>query len=73
MHYTKTLLEWAKNFENNIDIVREMFDDKFIRIWTMYLYSCAACFNTGVIDLHQIIFTKGVNNSIELTRDYMYN
>ena len=73
MHYTKTLLEWAKNFENNTDIVREMFDEKFIRIWTMYLYSCAACFNTGVIDLHQIIFTKGVNNSIELTRDYMYN
>ena len=34
----------------DIEIVRDMFDDKFIRIWTMYLYSCAACFNTGVID-----------------------
>ena len=58
--------------ENNIDIVREMFDERFVRMWTMYLYSCAACFNTGVIDLHQIVFTNGVNNSNPLTRDYLY-
>ena len=47
MHYMKTLLKWAENFENNIDTVREMFDERFVRMWTMYLYSCAACFNTG--------------------------
>ncbi len=61
-----------ENFENNIDTVREMFDERFVRMWTMYLYSCAACFNTGVIDLHQIVFTNGVNNSNPLTRDYLY-
>ena len=71
-HYMKTLLKWAENFENNIDTVREMFDERFVRMWTMYLYSCAACFNTGVIDLHQIVFTNGVNNSNHLTRDYLY-
>lgn len=71
-HYMKTLLKWAENFENNIDTVREMFDERFVRMWTMYLYSCAACFNTGVIDLHQIVFTNGVNNSNPLTRDYLY-
>ena len=72
-HYMQTLLKWAENFENNIDTVREMFDERFVKMWTMYLYSCAACFNTGVIDLHQIVFTNGVNNSNPLTRDYMYN
>ena len=72
MHYYKTLLKWADNFEKNIDKVREMFDEKFVRMWTMYLYSCAACFYTGVIDLHQIVFTKGVNNSLPETRDYLY-
>ena len=72
MHYYKTLLKWADNFEKNIDKVREMFDEKFVRMWTMYLYSCAACFYTGVIDLHQIVFTKGVNNSLPVTRDYLY-
>lgn len=72
MHYYKTLLKWAENFEKNTDKVREMFDEKFVRMWRMYLYSCAACFYTGIIDLHQIVFTKGVNNSLPLTREYLY-
>ncbi|MGO0916420.1 hypothetical protein ACTPEM_25405, partial [Clostridioides difficile] len=25
-----------------------MFDDKFIRMWDLYLCSCAAAFNTGI-------------------------
>ena len=72
LHYTKTLLEWYKNFNDNIDKVREMFDEKFIRMWSMYLCSCAATFNNGVIDLHQIVFTKGIDNDLPLTRDYLY-
>ena len=72
MHYYKTLIKWAENFEKNTDKVREMFDEKFVRMWRMYLYSCAACFYTGVIDLHQIVFTKGVNNFLPLTREYLY-
>lgn len=72
MHYYKTLIKWAENFEKNTDKVREMYDEKFVRMWRMYLYSCAACFYTGVIDLHQIVFTKGVNNSLPLTREYLY-
>ncbi len=72
LHYVKTLLMWAENFEKNIDKVREMFDERFVRMWTLYLYSCAACFYNGIIDLHQIVFTKGVNNSYPLTRDYLY-
>lgn len=72
LHYVKTLLMWAENFEKNIDKIREMFDERFVRMWTLYLYSCAACFYNGIIDLHQIVFTKGVNNSYPLTRDYLY-
>ena len=72
LHYTKTLLEWYKNFNNNIDKVKEMFDERFIRMWSMYLCSCAATFNNGIIDLHQIVFTKGINNSLPITRKYLY-
>ena len=72
LHYKMTLLMWAKNFDNNIDIIKAMFDDKFIRMWRMYLYSCTASFNNGVIDLHQILFVKGVNNNLPMTRSYMY-
>ncbi|MPQ44701.1 cyclopropane-fatty-acyl-phospholipid synthase family protein [Clostridium tarantellae] len=71
-HYVKTLLEWYKNFEDNIYRICTNFDDRFIRMWRLYLCSCAAAFNSGVVDLHQIQFTKGVNNNLPLTRDYLY-
>ena len=72
LHYKKTLLMWAKNFDDNIDKIKTMFDDEFIRMWRMYLYACAAVFNNGIVDLHQILFVKGVNNELPMTRDYMY-
>ena len=72
LHYAKTLLEWHKNFEDNIDEIATKFDEKFIRMWRMYLCSCAAAFNNNVTDLHQIVFTKGVNNELPLTRSHMY-
>lgn len=71
-HYVKTLLHWYDNFEANLDIIKTKFDEKFIRMWELYLCSCAASFNNGMIDLHQILFSKGVNNSLPLTRDYLY-
>ena len=72
MHYTRTLLEWYKNFQNNKDKVKEMFDEKFIRMWSLYLCSCAAAFNNGVVDLHQILCSKGINNNLPSTRKYLY-
>lgn len=69
-HYTKTLLCWDKGFREHLDEVREMFDDEFIRMWDLYLCSCAATFHSGIIDLSQILMTKGVNNDLPMTRWY---
>ena len=52
--------------------IKNKFDERFIRMWQLYLCSCAAVFNNGICDLHQILFTKGINNSIPITRNYMY-
>ena len=71
-HYHKTLLCWYGNYKNNIDKISKMFDEKFVRMWELYLSSCAASFNNGMIDLHQIVFSKGNNNSLEMTRDHLY-
>ncbi len=71
-HYTRTLELWAQNFEAAIPQIKEMKDDTFIRMWRLYLNSCAASFHCGNIDLHQLLFTKGVNNNWPLTRTYMY-
>ena len=70
LHYNKTLLCWLRNFEENIEEVRKLFDERFIRMWEMYLSACAATFHNGIIDLHQILVTKGVNNELPITRWY---
>lgn len=69
-HYNRTLLCWEKNYRENVDAVREMFDERFVRMWDLYLSSCAATFHNGIIDLHQILATKGINNDLPITRWY---
>ncbi|MDP4162696.1 MAG: cyclopropane-fatty-acyl-phospholipid synthase family protein [Bacillota bacterium] len=71
-HYAKTLEKWAENFENVLEEVRKTKDERFIRMWRLYLNACAASFETGNIDLSQFIFTKGINDSIPWTREYLY-
>lgn len=67
-HYTKTLLCWKENFQKCRARVAEDKGEEFARMWELYLASCAATFHNGVIDLHQILVTKGVNNGLPMTR-----
>lgn len=70
LHYTRTLLCWLENFRGSLDQVRGTFDERFIRMWELYLAACAATFHNGVIDLHQILMTKGINNDLPMVRWY---
>ncbi len=70
LHYNKTLLCWEKNYREHIEEVRAMFDERFVRMWDLYLSACAATFHNGIIDLHQILATKGINNDLPMTRWY---
>lgn len=70
LHYNRTLLCWEKNFREHIDEVRQMFDERFVRMWDLYLSACAATFHNGIIDIHQILFTKGINNDMPMVRWY---
>ena len=69
-HYNRTLLCWEKNYKEHIDEVREMFDEEFVRMWDLYLSACAAIFHNGIIDIHQILVSKGVNNDLTIVRWY---
>ena len=70
LHYTKTLLCWAENYQKNREEIAWKFDERFARMWELYLNSCAATFHNGIIDLHQILATKGINNALPITRWY---
>lgn len=71
-HYVRTLENWTLNFENSMPLINKIKDDTFIRMWRLYLNSCAASFKVGNIDLHQFLFTKGVTDELPWTRSYMY-
>lgn len=70
LHYNRTLLCWRENYQKHIEEVRWMFDERFVRMWDLYLASCAATFHNGIIDLHQVLATKGINNDLPITRWY---
>ncbi|MBP1748001.1 MAG: Cyclopropane-fatty-acyl-phospholipid synthase [Deltaproteobacteria bacterium] len=72
IHYAATLDEWGKRFEDNRHKITEMFDEKLVRIWRLFLNGSAAAFRWGDIRLYQILFTNGLNNSIPWTREHIY-
>lgn len=71
-HYGRTLELWSANFEKALPEIRKSKDERFIRMWRLYLNSCAAAFRCGNIDIHQFVFTKGINDCIPWCRDYVY-
>lgn len=70
LHYNQTLLHWRKNYTDHLEEVRQMFDERFVRMWDLYLSSCAATFHNGIIDLHQVLASKGINNELPMIRWY---
>ncbi len=71
-HYAKTLASSAKNFEDELDEIRKTKDERFIRMWRLYLGAGAASFGAGNIDIHQVVLTKGLCDEIPWTRAYLY-
>ena len=67
-HYSKTLLCWRENFLKHWDEIVATKGEEFARMWDLYLASCAATVHNGIIDLHQILMSKGVNNDLPMTR-----
>lgn len=72
MHYALTLEKWAQNFEGKVDIIRNMFDERFVRMWRLFLNGSAAGFKWGNSRLFQVTFSNGINNRLPLTRGYIY-
>lgn len=72
IHYAMTLEEWLRRFESHRAHVIAMYDERFYRMWKLYLASAAAGFRYGDLSLSQFVFTKGINNELPLTREFLY-
>ena len=70
LHYAKTLRLWRKKFINQWDDVAEIYDQKFCRMWEIYLVLCEVGFRNLGLVVFQIQITKTID-AVPLTRDYM--
>jgi len=73
LHYARTCATWLENFEAVADKVAEMYGDEFVRMWRLYLAGSSAGFQSGTIQLYQVVFAPGGNNNVPWTRDNLYS
>jgi cyclopropane-fatty-acyl-phospholipid synthase len=79
-HYALTLDAWAERFERNWDRIRALdakrFDERFRRVWRVYLHGCAEMFRSPTLYTHlfQIVFAKGnvSRASYPMSRAFLY-
>jgi cyclopropane-fatty-acyl-phospholipid synthase len=72
LHYALTLRHWLALFESASERVRAMFDEKFVRMWRLYLAGSVAGFTTGTLQLFQVVFAPAASNDIPWTRAHLY-
>jgi cyclopropane-fatty-acyl-phospholipid synthase len=80
-HYALTLDAWTERFERRWDEIHALnpqrFDERFRRIWRMYLVGCAEMFRSpvGYTHLFQIVYSKGniTKDNYPMSRHFVYD
>jgi len=70
LHYAETLKSWRHRFERNRDRLRAIYDERFCRMWEMYLVGSEVAFRRGGCMVFQMQLAKAVD-SVPIRRDYM--
>ena len=71
-HYDKTLESWLERFLAKKTLVKDLFDEKFVKMWEFYLASCAAAFRYRDLAVFQLQIVKNFQCA-HRTRDYIYS
>ena len=72
-HYARTCASWLQNFEAVADKIADTYDEEFVRMWRLYLAGSSAGFQSGTLQLYQVVFTPRGNNKVPWTREYQYS
>jgi cyclopropane-fatty-acyl-phospholipid synthase len=73
LHYARTLRHWLERYEEHTDEVVDIFDPSFARAWYLYLASSISSFESGTLGLFQLLFSRGDNNDVPRSREYIYS
>ena len=71
LHYAKTLRHWHSRFTENEKLIREIYGDRFCRMWRYYLISSEISFRYYQHVVFQVQITKE-QEAVPLTRNYLY-
>jgi cyclopropane-fatty-acyl-phospholipid synthase len=72
-HYAKTIAEWRRRYLAAHDEVVRLYDERFYRMWELYLAGSYSGFKYGDLTLSQFVITVGPNEDLPLTREHLYN
>jgi len=70
LHYAETLRHWRQRFDAHRDEIRELYDERFCRMWEFYLAGSEMSFREGELMVFQIQLAKK-HGAVPLTRDYI--
>jgi cyclopropane-fatty-acyl-phospholipid synthase len=70
LHYAETLKLWRERFVANRERIVELYDERFCRMWDLYLTSCEMGFRYDGLAVFQIQLSKRFD-TVPITRDYM--
>ncbi|HWB49603.1 MAG TPA: cyclopropane-fatty-acyl-phospholipid synthase family protein [Stellaceae bacterium] len=70
LHYAETLKAWRRRFLQHRDQILKLYDERFCRMWEIYLVGSEMAFRYGGHLNMQIQMAKRVD-TVPLTRDYM--
>jgi cyclopropane-fatty-acyl-phospholipid synthase len=65
-YYDPTLKAWFRNFHDNWDKIKELYDGKFYRMWKYYLLSSAGAFRSRSLQVWQFVLSpRGVRGGYD--------
>jgi cyclopropane-fatty-acyl-phospholipid synthase len=68
-YYDTTLCSWFQNFDSNWHKLKDMYDDRFYRMWKYYLLNCAGAFRSRYLHVWQIVLSKkGIQGGYQAIR-----
>lgn len=70
LHYAETLRHWHEAFQRNRDKVRDLYDERFCRMWEFYLVGSEMGFRHEGLVVFQILLAKK-QDALPLTRDFI--
>jgi cyclopropane-fatty-acyl-phospholipid synthase len=71
LHYAETLRAWRERFARARDQIRELYDERFCRMWEFYLAGSELAFRYHGHVVWQMQLAKRID-TVPLTRDYMF-